>query len=228
MRAFPSLLPREVPVSRILDTPLQENPNAMSDEDFRGLVEAVRHLDFAQAVTLDELPNGDFRIVDGQHRKRAAALVGRETLPALVYKGLEDAQLRALRLALNRWRGDLKPHVVQEDVLFLHEAGLQREHLFAACGLTHEELDAILVPAPPETLAPDDDLRLPDPEAGSERATPAPVEGAACSIVIPCSSSATRKELTSLLQRACKGAGARGKFKLEAALRAALRSFVAE
>ncbi|TXH50607.1 MAG: hypothetical protein E6Q97_20245 [Desulfurellales bacterium] len=227
MRAFPALLPREVAVSAILDTPTDQNPNAMSDEDFRGLVEAVRHLDFAQAVTLDELPSGEFRIVDGQHRKRAAALVGRETLPALVYKGLDEAQFRSLRLALNRWRGDLRPHVVQEDVLLLHEAGLQREHLFAACGLTHEELDAILLPPPAESLGAGDDLRLPDPEEAPRSAPPA-AEGAACSITIPCSSPQARKELTSLLTRACKAAGARGKFKLEAALRAALRAYVAE
>ena len=222
---FPSLTHHVVPLDLIDDTPSEENPNQMSDEDFRGLVEAVRGLDFAQAVTLDKLPTGRYRIVDGSHRKRAAALVGRESLPALVYAGLAEPQFRALRLALNRWRGDLRPHVVQSEVLLLHEAGFQREDLFAACGLTSEELDALLAPAPEgERLV--DDLNLPDPDAPTRERTAAPAEDAARVVSIPCASAASHAELMALLKRAKRSTGARGKFSLEATVREALKAYL--
>lgn len=222
---FPPTSNAVVPLDLIDDTPSEENPNQMSDEDFRGLVEAVRGLDFAQAVTLDRLPSGRYRIVDGSHRKRAATLVGRESLPALVYDGLGDAQFRALRLALNRWRGDLRPHVVQAEVLVLHDAGFQREDLFAACGLTSEELDAILAP-PPEAERLTDDLNLPDPDAAPRERAPAPAEDAARVVSIPCASAASHAELMALLKRGKRSTGARGKFSLEATVREALKAYL--
>lgn len=222
---FPPASSAVVPLHLIDDTPNEENPNQMSDEDFRGLVEAVRGLDFAQAVTLDKLPSGRYRIVDGSHRKRAATLVERESLPALVYDGLGDAQFRALRLALNRWRGELRPHVVQSEVLILHEAGFQREDLFAACGLTSEELDAILAP-PPAAEQLTDDLDLPDPDADGPARAPAPAEDAACAVLIPCSSRASHATLMALFKRGKKASGARGKFSLEATATAALRAYL--
>jgi ParB family chromosome partitioning protein len=74
-----------VAVADCIDTPADENCNEMSPADFAGLCEAVRRLDFAQAITLRALPGKQYDIVDGNHRLRAARVAGLSELPALVY-----------------------------------------------------------------------------------------------------------------------------------------------
>lgn len=227
----PHTLVAALPVDLLDESPDNDNPNQMSDEDFRGLVEAISRLDFAQALTV--MKSGErYRVVDGVHRKRAAVLAGRETLPALVYEPMEEAQFRALRLALNRWRGDPRASAVHADVLFLHEAGWDAALLHASAGLPQEELDAILNLAPIPTGSEGGDLTLPDPDAGSlgNGTTPSGSELLSTSpiIEIACSSPASKEELVRLLKRAGKGAKARGKFKLEATLRAALLAYTGE
>jgi ParB-like chromosome segregation protein Spo0J len=223
-----------VAVSDISETLSDENPNQLSDQDFRGLCEAVARLDFAQAVTLRQRAGQQFDVVDGNHRLRAARVAGLTELPALVYpESMTDAQLRALRLALNRWRGDPRPDVVAADLKFLHAEGFDREDLYAASGWDRSELDLLLGEGAGsgggESL---DDLaeQLPDPEAGSAGGERGPTERTedSPSLEIVCSTGAGSKELRELLGRAAKRAGARGKFRLEKAALWALRRALEE
>lgn len=221
----PSLHPA-VDLALIDDTDDGDNPNVMSDEDFRGLVESIGKLDFAQAITICEVGDGRYRLVDGQHRKRASLIAKRQALPALVYPALPEPQFRALRLALNRWRGEARASAVHTDIRFLHEAGFEREYLFAAGGLSSEDLDAVLGIATelPASAAGLDDI--PDPETLGT--APAPVASGSPSFEVPCSSPASYQEMMNLLKRAARGAKAKGKFRIEATLRAALRAYVGE
>mgnify|MGYP000923746932 FL=1 len=222
----PVLLPA-VDLSFVNDTEDGENPNMMPDEDFRGLVESISKLDFAQAITICEVGDGRYRLIDGQHRKRASLIAKRQTLPALVYPAIPEEHFRALRLALNRWRGEARASAVHADIRFLHEAGFEREYLFAAGGLSSEDLDAVLGIATelPTSAAGLDDI--PDPEALGA-APPAPVATGSPSFEVPCSSPASYQEMMNLLKRAARGAKAKGKFRIEATLRAALRAYVGE
>lgn len=229
--AFPA--PRLAVISTALldDTPDEENPNQLSEEDFRGLVEAVTRLDFAQALTLMERPEGRFRIVDGMHRKRAAAIAKRQDLPAVIYPTMPEAQFRALRLALNRWRGDQRMSAVHEDLRLLHEAGVGRDLLFAAAGLPPEELDAVLglgtaLGSSGDLLDAGGDLPDPDASAAGKAPAAAPSESATPIIEIACSSAESHRELRALLLRAGRTSRARGKFKLEATIRAALQAYL--
>jgi ParB-like chromosome segregation protein Spo0J len=204
----------------------------MSSADFAGLCEAVRRLDFAQAITLRALPGKQYDIVDGNHRLRAARVAGLTELPALVYpESMTDAQLRALRLALNRWRGEPRQDVVAADLKFLHEEGWSREDLYAAAGWDRTDMDLLLGVEPGTDGAGADLPDLPDPDAGSssgdagataERSEQSPL------LEVSCSTAAGQRELKALLSRACKRAGARGKFKLEAGLRWALKEALGE
>jgi len=221
----PVLLPA-VDLSLVNDTEDGENPNMMPDEDFRGLVESISKLDFAQAITISEVGDGRYRLIDGQHRKRASLIAKRQTLPALVYPAIPEENFRALRLALNRWRGEARASAVHADIRFLHEAGFEREYLFAAGGLSSEDLDAVLGLATelPASAAGLDDI--PDPETLGT--APAPLATGSPSFEVPCSSPASYQEMMHLLKRAARGAKAKGKFRIEATLRAALRAYVGE
>ena len=221
----PVLLPA-VDLSLVNDTEDSENPNMMPDEDFRGLVESISKLDFAQAITISEVGDGRYRLIDGQHRKRASLIAKRQTLPALVYPAIPEEHFRALRLALNRWRGEARASAVHADIRFLHDAGFEREYLFAAGGLSSEDLDAVLGIATelPASAAGLDDI--PDPETLGT--APAPLATGSPSFEVPCSSPASYQEMMNLLKRAARGAKAKGKFRIEATLRAALRAYVGE
>lgn len=221
----PVLLPA-VDLSLVNDTEDGENPNMMPDEDFRGLVESISKLDFAQAITISEVGDGRYRLIDGQHRKRASLIAKRQTLPALVYPAIPEENFRALRLALNRWRGEARASAVHADIRFLHDAGFEREYLFAAGGLSSEDLDAVLGVATelPASAAGLDDI--PDPETLGT--APAPLATGSPSFEVPCSSPASYQEMMNLLKRAARGAKAKGKFRIEATLRAALRAYVGE
>jgi hypothetical protein len=221
-----------VPVADVQETATDANPNEMSEVDFAGLCEAVQRLDFAQAITLRALPSKQYDIVDGNHRLRAARVAGLVELPALVYpESMTDAQLRALRLALNRWRGEPRQDVVAADLKFLHGEGWSREDLYAAAGWDRTDMDLLLGVEPGTDGAGADLPDLPDPDAGSssgdagataERSEQSPL------LEVSCSTASGQRELKALLSRACKRAGARGKFKLEAGLRWALKEALGE
>lgn len=220
----PRSIEQVVSVTEIDDTPDRENPNKMSDEDFRGLLDAVMKLDFAQAITLDKRPDGRYRIVDGNHRKRAAEAAGLAAVPAIIYDNLPEPLFRALRLSLNRWRGEARQSVVHEDLRFLHSEGLSRDTLFAVCGLPSEELDAVLE-LTSDVGGGETELDLPDPDAE----LPAPTKPSTIgSVEIPCSSPTNRDVLMGLIKRASRMAKAKGKYKLEATLITALRAYVGD
>lgn len=216
-----------ISISDVTETPEGENCNQLSDQDFAGLCAAVSKLDFAQAVTLRQRPGQQFDVVDGNHRLRAARVAGLTELPALVYpESMTDAQLRALRLALNRWRGDPRPDVVAADLKFLHSEGWDRAELYAASGWDRSELDLLLGDgvSGDEGGAGDLASSLPDPDGGGSGAGTSPSERTedSPSLEIICSTPAATKELRDLLGRAAKRANARGKYRLEKAVKWAL------
>lgn len=221
-----------VPVADVQETATDANPNEMSSADFAGLCEAVRRLDFAQAITLRALPGKQYDIVDGNHRLRAARVAGLSELPALVYpESMTDAQLRALRLALNRWRGEPRQDVVAADLKFLHGEGWSREDLYAAAGWDRADMDLLLGVEPGTDGTGSELPDLPDPDAGNgpgDAGAPAERSEQSPLLEVSCSTAAGQRELKALLARACKRAGARGKFKLEAGLRWALKEALGE
>jgi hypothetical protein len=171
-------------------------------------------------------------VAAANHRLRAARVAGLSELPALVYpESMTDAQLRALRLALNRWRGEPRQDVVAADLKFLHGEGWSREDLYAAAGWDRADMDLLLGVEPGTDGAGSELPDLPDPDAGSgsgDAGVPAERSEQSPLLEVSCSTAAGQRELKALLARACKRAGARGKFKLEAGLRWALKEALGE
>ena len=78
--------------------PYGRNMRTHSPDQIRHLVTCINTFGFTQPVLID--PEGE--IIAGHARLMAAEVVGMNTVPAIVLKGLTDAQRRAYRIADNR------------------------------------------------------------------------------------------------------------------------------
>jgi hypothetical protein len=130
-----------IPIRSISD-PAEENPNVMRPEDFEHLVGTIRRDGFVQPVLVRNLGGNRVEIIDGSHRKRAAQAAGLTDIPAIVLD-VGPEQARALRISMNRLRGELDLTVVAREFQALAEAGWDVGQL-AATGFSSDEVDALL------------------------------------------------------------------------------------
>jgi len=192
-----------------------QNPNFMSDEDFRGLCRAVEHHDFGQPVTVFE-DQGTWRLIDGVHRKRAAVLCGLGRIPALQYVELRPGEDKALRVYLNRWRGAIRQDVEQGILReLLNQYGWSPEEL-SPSGYSPAELESLrgLEAAPLSIPSDQGGLDQPGPEV-----EPEPARKAAAILEVAFSSESDFRLVKRAIQRAAKAAGVtKGARKLEVGL----------
>lgn len=129
--AAPSAL-RDVPLDRIRANPLQPRQN-FNPEELAELEASLRVSGLLQPVTVREREDGDFELIAGERRLRAATRLGWATIPALV-RPLDNRDMLVLALVENLQRADLNP---------LDEAmGYQR--LIAEFGHTQQQVaDAV-------------------------------------------------------------------------------------
>ena len=100
----------------------QMNPDAIAD-----LADSIKAQGVIQPILVRPVPDGEFEIIAGERRWRAAQLAGLESVPVLV-RDVRDELALAMALIENIQREDLNP---------LEEAqGIQR--LVAEFGMTHE------------------------------------------------------------------------------------------
>ncbi len=127
----PSAL-RDIPVERIRANPLQPRQN-FNPEELAELEASLRVSGLLQPVTVREREDGDFELIAGERRLRAATRLGWATIPAMV-KPLDNRDMLVLALVENLQRADLNP---------LDEAmGYQR--LIAEFGHTQQQVaDAV-------------------------------------------------------------------------------------
>lgn len=81
--------------------PNEYNPNRQSDHDFELLLKSMREDGFTQPVIVHE---GSRQIVDGEHRWRAAQVLGMQEIP-VVMVDMTPEQMRIATLRHNRARG---------------------------------------------------------------------------------------------------------------------------
>lgn len=97
---------RDAVLDPILLRDAAENPNKMEPEQLSMLAEAIRRKGFLQPILVR--PVGDqYEIIDGHHRTRAAREVGLTEIPCLVATNCSDEDASALRIGMNRFRGEL-------------------------------------------------------------------------------------------------------------------------
>lgn len=85
------------------------NPQKMDDTEFELLVSNIREVGFIDPVAVCPLPGGRYRIVNGEHRWRAAKVLGMKEIPVVVLEDWEEDLQKAQTVKLNILRGKLDP-----------------------------------------------------------------------------------------------------------------------
>ena len=118
----------EVAVERIRPNPYQprqEFKDAALDE----LASSIEELGVIQPITVRSLGDGQFEIISGERRLRAARRAGMERLPAFIREASSEEMLE-MALVENVQREELNPI----------EVALGYQRLMEECGLTQEEV----------------------------------------------------------------------------------------
>jgi ParB family chromosome partitioning protein len=119
---------REVPVSDVVPNPKQPR-QVFDDEALDELTHSVREFGLLQPIVVREGAKGQYELIMGERRLRAARAAGLRTVPAIVRDTTDDAMLRDALLE-NIHRVQLNP---------LEEAAAYQQ-LLEEFGATHEEL----------------------------------------------------------------------------------------
>ena len=138
-RGLGALIPTEVSGERgsaLLDIPvnsIRPNPHqprsAFGEDSLASLTASIREVGVLQPILVRELPGGEYELVAGERRWRAARRAGLPAIPAIV-KTVSDIHSVEQALIENLHRQDLNP---------LEEAGAYQQ-LIEDFGLTHEQL----------------------------------------------------------------------------------------
>lgn len=85
------------------------NPNKQSDEMFEREKLSIQNNDFIDPITVREMEEGGYQIIDGEHRWRAATELGIEEVPASNLGKIPDHKAKKLTLLFNELKGDPEP-----------------------------------------------------------------------------------------------------------------------
>jgi len=117
-----------LPVQAISPNPHQPRAR-FDDEALESLAASIREVGVLQPVVVRRVGAGEYRLVAGERRWRAAQMVGLEEIPSVIREG-DDVSGLTEALIENLQREDLTP---------LEEAAAYRQ-LMEDFGLTHEEV----------------------------------------------------------------------------------------
>ena len=103
----PKLAVVQLDINRIRTNPNQ--PRKYFDEDsLKELAESIKNQGIIQPLTVEEIAPGEFSIVAGERRYRAAKMIGLEKVPAIVMS-FSDVQRIQVSLIENIQRENLNP-----------------------------------------------------------------------------------------------------------------------
>jgi ParB family chromosome partitioning protein len=120
----------EIPVSQIHANP--DQPRRVFDPDsLQELAESIREIGIIQPITLRKIAEGDYQIIAGERRFRAAGLAGLKTIPAYI-RTADDENVMAMALIENIQREDLNSM----------EVALACQNLLEVYNMTQEQLSA--------------------------------------------------------------------------------------
>ena len=135
-----------VRIEHMRDDP--KNTNVMAPERYEQLKSDIEALGFFQPVLLQLVSKGSknkppvYLIIDGHHRRRAAAELGYEELPAVILDATEAARV-VLNIAMNRLRGEPDLAKVGDALRGLETLGVSPADM-RLTGFSDEELEVLL------------------------------------------------------------------------------------
>lgn len=120
------------------------NPNEMEAEFFEHLVSAVREEGMNQPILVREDPDnpGKFIVIDGEHRFRAAQVVGLPKVAAVVVP-FDDTKSKIRTLSMNAIRGQNVPIKLARVIVDLQQTYTD-DQIAAMTGIRKDEQEAVL------------------------------------------------------------------------------------
>jgi ParB family chromosome partitioning protein len=121
-------LVREIPLAQIRTNPYQPR-RQFSEESLEELAASIREMGVLQPIIVRQEGEGDYVLVAGERRLRAARMAGLTTIPALV-RSPSEQQMLEMALVENVQREDINPI----------DAALAYKRLMDEFGLTQEQV----------------------------------------------------------------------------------------
>ncbi len=118
----------EIPIDHISTNPFQPRTK-FDDETLEELAESIRQIGIIQPITIRETHDGNYQLITGERRLRAARIAGVNRIPAYI-RGAHDNDLLEMALVENIQREDL-------DAI---EIAISFQRLIDECNLTQEDL----------------------------------------------------------------------------------------
>lgn len=116
----------EVEVSKLVPNPYQPR-KTFDEEELDGLAQSIKENGVFTPILVRENQAGDYYIVAGERRSRAAKLAGLKTIPAVIAK-LSDDEMQRIALIENVQREDLNPIEVAKSLKqMLDDQGLKQD-----------------------------------------------------------------------------------------------------
>jgi ParB-like chromosome segregation protein Spo0J len=142
----------------------ETNPNSMDPEKYTLLVRAISEVGFVQPVLVRPVRDR-FKLIDGEHRVRAARELGMEYVPCVIGTGdlVNDEQAAVTQIAMGRLRGDLDLAAVGRTMEGLLSSGWSMPEL-TLTGFSEDEIADLLEAArsATEDVLAGSDTTLPD------------------------------------------------------------------
>lgn len=129
---------------KVVDVPIvmidlsDENPNIEDDETFDQLVESIKKDGFDEPVHLVPGKKERFTMASGEHRFKAAKLLGFKTIPAVIKEDWTDRDRKIALVRRNKVRGSLDAHKFTKLYNELAKSG-DKELLKAELGFTKKD-----------------------------------------------------------------------------------------
>lgn len=120
----------EVPISQIHANPDQPRRD-FDPESLQELSESIREIGIIQPITLRKADDGDYQIIAGERRFRAASMAGLKSIPAYI-RTADDENVMEMALIENIQREDLNSM----------EVALACQNLLEVYNMTQEQLSA--------------------------------------------------------------------------------------
>lgn len=119
---------KSVPITSIVPNPKQPR-TVFNEEELNDLAASIKEHGIIQPLVVSENPNGEYTLIAGERRLRAAQLAGLTSVP-VISRNADDQELLELALIENIQREDLSPL----------EAAEAYKNLEENFNLTHEEI----------------------------------------------------------------------------------------
>lgn len=125
-------LTSEIPLSKLVSNPYQPRKN-FNVEELEGLAQSIKQNGLFTPILVKENPAGDYYIIAGERRSKAAKLAGLKTIKAVVAE-LTDNEMQRIALVENIQRSELNPI----------EVAISLKSMIDTQKLKHEEVAEII------------------------------------------------------------------------------------